>query len=156
MSEKTRKIIVFGILILVGIWGYSNISERMARNKKKAQENAAQTQPGAADDPASFDAASPQIKASLPAGVFDQYDDLNIKTNPFYHNWARVENNREIELHLLGILYRAANAQALINGQVVKVGDTIDGYTITAITNESVALRKDGEDITLRPKKETS
>lgn len=112
--------------------------------------------PGLADEPATNGNANNGMQAVSAENVFDRYDTLKVGTNPFYHNWSRTTGNREIELHLLGILYRTANAQALINGQVVKVGDTIDGYTITEITHEAVALSKDGEDITLRPKKETS
>lgn len=157
MSDKVRKSIVFGILFVVAIWGYSNISERIKKNKDTSTDTAAQqADPASTNDPASYGQAAVTFNTAAPEGIFDEYIELKIETNPFYHNRAFVSAGQEIELHLLGILYRTANAQALINGQVVKIGDTIDGYEITDITSEFVALQKGGREITLRPKKETS
>jgi hypothetical protein len=53
-------------------------------------------------------------------------------------------------------MYQATGARALINGQVVAVGDSVDGYAVETIASDYVALRRADEIVTLRVKKESS
>ncbi|MBI4598518.1 MAG: hypothetical protein HY737_08990 [Candidatus Omnitrophica bacterium] len=58
--------------------------------------------------------------------------------DPFPHKEERAA--AAASLHLEGILWDAAIPMAIINGQTLGVGDTFEGYRITAITNDEVSL----------------
>jgi hypothetical protein len=159
MTENTRKTMVFGLLIVACIWGYYNLSGYKARHTTPPTE----VQMGEADqagtaDPATVtkapaDRVSPEVAAA--------YDAKPWGRNPFYRNSRAVETSKptaqqaQIELHLLGILYREIGAQAFISGRVVAVGDTILGYKVTAIAPDFVALENGASNMKLRVKKES-
>ncbi len=128
----------------------------MNKGKARKQQFQSQNDLSASLEPGSADQVQVRQIPRITKETFAEYEDITVSTDPFYHNRKVIKQNREIELHLLGILYRTANAQALINGQVVTVGDAVEGYEITEITNEFVALTKNGKKFTLRPKKESS
>ncbi|MCQ9208024.1 MAG: DUF2531 family protein [Omnitrophica bacterium] len=53
-------------------------------------------------------------------------------------------------LNLSGILWDSqGKSSALINNQVVKIGESISGFTIENITKDSVTLSKDGKEYTI-------
>ncbi|MCK5126522.1 MAG: hypothetical protein KAR42_09720 [candidate division Zixibacteria bacterium] len=157
MSDKVRKIVVFCVLIAVSIWGYSSITERMNKRNRTDREQQSDLLSSAAPGAYNTDAAS-DSPTPVSDSVFVEFKNIKTDKDPFYHNYTTVQVrvNRNIELHLLGILYRKANAQALINGKVVKVGDVILGYSIEEIATDFVKLKKDGKTLTLRPKKEST
>ena len=155
MNEKTRKIAVFGVLIAVSIWGYANISDRMLSKGRPEIAAPAEGDNGSAADPGSYDAGRPAA-VILPDSVFNAYETLGVKDDLFYHNYKKKQIVQSVNLRLLGILYRTANAQALINGKIVKVGDVVEGYEVAEITTDYVALTKNGKTIKLNPSKESS
>lgn len=53
-------------------------------------------------------------------------------------------------LSLSGILWDVAQPLAIINGEMVGVGQTIEGYRIVSITQESVAVTDGAETLTLQ------
>jgi hypothetical protein len=54
------------------------------------------------------------------------------------------------DLKLQGIFYRLAKPSALIDGQVLYVGDEIEGARVTAIERQSVRLVQAGQTIVLK------
>ena len=53
-------------------------------------------------------------------------------------------------LNLSGILWDAkGESSALINNEVLSVGDSVDGFQITEISQKSVTLGKDGREYTI-------
>lgn len=55
-------------------------------------------------------------------------------------------------LELQGIFWGSANPQAIINRQILSVGDQVEGARVQAITKESVLLSRDGQEFELKPK----
>lgn len=56
------------------------------------------------------------------------------------------------ELKLQGIFYRLKNPSAMINGQTIGVGETVDGARVVSIERTAVVLSRDGRQETLRLK----
>lgn len=54
-------------------------------------------------------------------------------------------------LVLNGVFYSQDQAYALINNQIVKKGDVLDGAIVRRITLEAVELERDGLEIRLKP-----
>lgn len=160
MTERTRKTMVFGLLIAACIWGYANLSGRKTNHPAPPAEAST----GEMADPGG--AADPLGSATRPAEhVSDEvaaaYDAKPWGKNPFYRGQQPTAASPLIQetpaaLHLLGILYRDVGAQALISGRIVAVGDTVLGYKITAITPDYVAVDNGVTNMKLRVKKEST
>jgi type II secretory pathway component PulC len=155
LNEKVRKSIVFGIFIIAVIWGYSNLSQN---REKTAKEPVIAKQQVVANivnaNPAENQTIA--IDQNFNDSIYALYANKPIARNPFYHNRKKVSGRvQKAKIHLMGILYRQTNAQALINDKVLGVGDLISGYQIKNITKESVILEKAGKTVTLYPQKES-
>lgn len=55
------------------------------------------------------------------------------------------------DLELQGIFWNVSNPQAIINRQIVSVGDRIDSAEVEAITKEGVILSLNGQKFNLKP-----
>jgi len=64
---------------------------------------------------------------------------------------SKTKNNAPVEplLNLQGTMYMDGSYSALINDNIYKAGETIDGIKILGITLEQVELDKNGEIITM-------
>jgi len=107
-----------------------------------------------ADEKISEEAASVKSDASE-----DKLQDVQDAATPAVAtaqalNRAKIPavNSNEIlpELTLNGIMFRQPNPRALINDQVVEVGDTISGAEVTSITRTKVFLQLNGKTIELK------
>jgi len=59
---------------------------------------------------------------------------------------ASQEKKGESELNLEGIIFdKYGLSYAVVNGEVVKIGDTIDGYQVLKIEEKRVIFIKEGE-----------
>ena len=77
---------------------------------------------------------------------------LNDPTRPM--TYVKSKNEQKIELRLQGVFIHEEGNQAIINGQLVKVGDAFQNLTITNIQAHKVFL-KDGNhtrELQLRPR----
>ncbi len=154
MSEKTRKKLVFGILILALIWAYFNFtgSGKKTAGKPRTTVAVKPVRPGLQ--------ASSEIGA-LPDSIYRSYDNKPWGKNPFYSEY-RISSSEasalpeQIELRLLGVVYRASRAHALINNKIVTVGDSLEGFRITDIYRDSVIVNNGVNRITLVVTKESS
>lgn len=150
MSERTRKTFVFGLLIGSLIWAYFSFSGRKPSNLRPARQQAA--------------TAGPAVPASVPPAALNkqtvaEYEKISWGKDPFYHRHQskpRAAVPDKVKLHLLGILYREVNAQALINGRVVREGDIVAGYRIESIERDHVKISDGKKVVILRVEKERS
>ncbi len=55
------------------------------------------------------------------------------------------------DLELQGIFWNISNPQAIINRQIVSVGDSVDSAEVEAITQEGVILSLNGQKFNLKP-----
>lgn len=150
MSEKTRKTLVFGLLIASLIWAYFSFSGRKSSNPRPAQPQA--TVAG----PAGVESLPP---ADLSQQTVAEYEKKSWGKDPFYHRHKSEPPHAapdKVKLHLLGILYREVDAQALINGRVVREGDTLAGYRIVNIERDHVKISDGKKTVILRVEKERS
>lgn len=63
---------------------------------------------------------------------------------------AAVSTPAEPVLHLDGIVASATNPVAVVNGRLLGLGETIEGYLVTRIDGNEVELEKDGVKTLLR------
>lgn len=149
MSEKTRKTLVFGSLVLSLIWAYFNFTGRKARRPADNRPRPAAVQT----------AVVPQEVLVLSPEAATEYEAKTWGKDPFYHARPAAPKRAvpdKVRLHLLGILYREVNSQALINGRVVGVGDTLSGYRVDRIERDHVKISDGGKTVILRVEKEQS
>lgn len=152
MNKKTRQAIVYSVFVLVLIWGYFNFfgSENIPQPLPIPTHQAAIT-PGAVPQDIQTD--------GLTAEIIRDYHQKDWGKNPFYNRYKTKKElivEEKARLHLLGIIYREIDAQALINGRVVSVGDTLEGYRVASITRKEVVLQKGVQTVKLKAKKESS
>jgi len=91
--------------------------------------------------------------------IYASYHSKSWGKNPFYHNYrpsVGPAGPSKAEFHLMGIMFREMEAQALIDNRIVTVGDQLKGYRITEIARDSVVLDNGEKIIILRIQKETS
>jgi len=73
-----------------------------------------------------------------------------------YNLWAGEENSQVWELIMTnkgtvtGIMYNAEKPCAIVRGEIVYEGDTVDGYRVVKIHSHEVELEKDGKFLTKR------
>lgn len=93
-------------------------------------------------------------------GVYDS----NGKRNPFiplvtpdgrYQKLEAEETRANTELKLEGIIYdKYGISYAVVDGQVVKIGDTVSDYRVLQIGEKQVIFMREGQQITVELKKE--
>ncbi len=140
---------MFGSLVLSLIWAYFNFTGRKAKRPTDNRPRPAAVQP----------AIVPQEAIVLSPEAATEYEAKSWGKDPFYHARpaapARAVPDR-VKLHLLGILFREVNSQALINGRVVVEGDTLSGYRVERIERDHVKMSDGGKTVILRVEKEQS
>jgi hypothetical protein len=149
LSEKTRKTLVFGLLIGALIWAYFNFTGRKARRAADNRPRPAVVQP----------VVIPPDMGILSPATAEEYEAKSWGKDPFYHARPSAPGRiapDKVKLRLLGILYREINAQALINGRVVAEGDTLSGFRVERIERDHVKMSDGGKTVILRVEKEQS
>jgi len=71
----------------------------------------------------------------------DPFRDLSIKTERIY----KVPQTEEVSLNLSAISIADGGSVAMINGNIVTVGDDIEGYIVKKIEPKQVFLEKNGQ-----------
>jgi len=156
MTERSRKRLIFAVLIVVALWGVFNFLD----HKKKASSPNIPPQtvaPVASAQPSGTTVINPIEK--ITDSYLDSLRNQDWGKDPFYHNFAlnpQIQRHQEIALRLMGISNGRQGSRVMINGKVLKVGDEIDGYIVSAIAADYVELNRDGKDLTLRLTKESS
>ncbi len=139
MNEKTRKLIVFLSLPIAIAWGAWNFIGKPGQEPIPA-------------DPA----ASPAVAQSaiLPADTMQA--ELTVESpwgkDPFSKQEKRVTGMTTEALtywNLSGVVYSKTDPLAIINNKFVRVGDQIDGATVTTINKSDVVIDYKGKAMTL-------
>ena len=155
MSEKTRKRLVFSLLILSLVWAYFHFSgpkdKRKDRSSNRADRSVVSSVPKGAMG----------LAAIISDSLYREYESRPWGKDPFYHWYeppsaAGQAYREEARWHLLGVLFREFRAHALINHRIVTIGDEIDGFRVVEISRDSVILKNEESTITLRVAKESS
>ncbi len=150
MNETARKIAVFVVFIATVVWAFVTFS---GPDTKKTPGRFHRIEQAETENPI------PRPVPGLDRETIDEYTKIPWGKDPFYHSFRPGETSPipgKIKLHLLGILYREINAQALINNKIVREGDSVAGFTVEKITRDYVTLSNGKETVRLRVEKERS
>jgi len=157
MTEKDKKnLIITGVLIVVLIFMIANAAGRIRKSKMRMAREKSTTAAKKSQDKITAELPEGAIievsKARLPAAnLFSRLDresdNLSLKRDPFSMRTISVEEQIASQgARLSGILWDKKSPQAVINDEIVKVGDKIDDYTINAIEKDRVILsNKEGK-----------
>jgi hypothetical protein len=139
MTEKRRKTIIFVIFIAAVIWGISNLP---LGNKPDTQANLGDNVAGDSLNISGGDGATQ--RTDVFAG--DEWG-----RDPFARKVRSVQTRDYTvrKLNLTAISQANDEYLALINGKALAVGEKIDGWTITDISDKSAALSNNRKNISL-------
>ena len=87
--------------------------------------------------------------AKMAAPAAGNWDDMKWGRDPFLLDASNVKEQGMEELSLNGIVSDKDNSYAIINNEVVKPGDTVNGMTVIEISEKSVILEQNGQKHTL-------
>ncbi|MCH9031914.1 MAG: hypothetical protein IIB00_06605 [candidate division Zixibacteria bacterium] len=139
MSDKTRKIVLLGILALTTIWGYNNFSNPAPATEGTPAKSTSATQ-----------ALTIDASARLPESIVKTLSDKPWGDDPFYDRTTRrTQTATPLEPKLQAIFYNDVSSSAYIDGRLVRVGDKIGDSEVSEIGPDSVKLERDGKTITL-------
>jgi hypothetical protein len=149
MDAKKRQMTVYIFAVLAIIWALSNIlgdSIKKEKTKERLQspvENTAVTE------------------KPVRAIDIDRYQKLGWGRDPFYRRKETREKHIEesktiVGWELGGILWNEKNPSAVINKQIVRHGDIVDGARVVKIGKNLVTLEKDNIEFILNIKKDKS
>ncbi len=146
MNEKTRKQIVYGLLVFSIIWGIYNFLPKIKPDSANGSDNLSPT--------------ATQIVVQTTA-VEKSINIAEMKNKGWGNNPFRITNSyngtpvqaEEILWRLSGIVYNSSKPLAIINGKSVAVGSKLGSATIFAIKKESVILDFSGKHVTLKVSK---
>ncbi|SYZ72508.1 hypothetical protein TRIP_C20623 [Candidatus Zixiibacteriota bacterium] len=149
MDPKVRKLIVFCVFIAAIIYGTANLIGTSA------------PPPAPVPEPAHHE-AKPSLAAKSTFIDIEKYRSLAWGSDPFSR-----ENNRlaivttptapERPVWTLGgILYDETHPAAIVNGRIVRKGESVNGAVVSHIGRNQVILQKDGEEISLSIAKDKS
>jgi len=139
MTEKRRKAIVFLIFIIAIVWGAYNFPF----GGKQDSWN----------DPAGHPSADTLNSAVI--GKLAQTDLISAGTewgrDPFARKtkYNPAKKNTSRKLRLTAISGSDGGFMAIINGKILAVGETIEGWTIMDISDKTAVLAKDMNKISL-------
>jgi len=144
LNKTLRKAIIFGLLVITLIWGYFNLFDKKnppAVSKSQPMQNFTYR-----------NSDSSIIDQPLSKEVIEEYVRKSWGRDPFYHNHRIVKpaaNTENIHPKLSGISYRELNSQAVINGQILRTGDSLLDYRVTGIFKDHVVLERGKQMVTL-------
>lgn len=139
MNEKTRKLIVFLSLPIAIAWGAWNFIGKPGQESPVTDQSTIQPLTGSAVVPS--DTMQAELTAESPWGK-----------DPFSKNEKRVDGistAAPVYWSLSGVVYSKTDPLAIINNKFVRVGDQIDGATVTTINKSDVIIDYKGKAMTL-------
>lgn len=139
MSNKSRKIVLMGLLVITAIWGYDNISKPVLTTERSPTQSTPVAQAPTLDVSGQLSESVVKTLSGRPWGV-----------DPFYDRTTRhKQTSKRPKPKLQAILYNENSPSAYINGRLVRVGDKIGDSRVSEIGPESVKLERDGKTIKL-------
>lgn len=141
MEKKRKQIIITAILILVLIFAWAKTIKILKRTGNASLPSAAPSQ----DSPAAK--AQGEVITKEKAGAVRE-DDSAWGRCPFS---GKVYSSKGAsDLTLAGIIWDEKTPMAMINKEIVKTGDKIEGKTVMQIRHDRVILNDGNKDFELR------
>jgi len=151
MDEVRRKKFLYGILGMALVFGLLNLKSIMSIGKKRNVVELSAPQTGSA--PPVTTAAADSFAYERITSDKEKRLALGFNRNPFYRNAVAAVvvpfSSKEPVFWLTAVSVKGASAIAVINGRVLKVGDSIDGFVVKNIGKGSAVLNKGGSSIRL-------
>ena len=151
MPKKQQQLVILGVLVMVMITVYARALLRPAASARAPAVRApADVSAPAAPRPAA--APEGEISLDLPADTGLRQTQRARATglawgrDPFTGGSAGGEVSG---FDLSGILWDASQPIAIINGQMLRVGDEVEGYRILEITRDRVTMSDGSEPLNL-------
>lgn len=139
-QPSRRQLVALGVLLLVMVGVYARAFRRPA-----AAPSATEALPSGGGSVAGIPDQDPGLSARR-AAQRAELEQLEWTRDPFSRGPARGHG----ELSLSGILWDAAQPLAIINGETLQPGDTIDGFRILSIEPASVVMTDGTETLQLQ------
>ncbi len=146
MRQRLLAILAIGVAVLL----VYTLLFRMPPGSNTALIRVAATEAtGSANAPAerSQEAVSPAAKAPAEGGKTVADEVIEWGSDPFVRDWILF--NEVANLNLRAITVTSGGASALINDQILQVGDEISGKRIVSIEADKVTLEQGGRTFTL-------
>lgn len=143
MDEQKRKRILFWVLALALGFGLMNFKSIMSIGKKRTVADLLGTETVLTPPPTAAAVDSFAYERMTPAK--EKRLTLDFGRNPFYRNARAVAVStgpQEPVLRLSAVSLKGESAFAVVNGKVVKVGDSVEGYIVKSIGKGLVTLSK--------------
>ena len=143
MTDRFRKGIVFGTLLLAIAWGMYNF---LPRSEPKQRPQVSPSEAAALPAEARLAAVEKSINVA-------EMKNKKWGEDPFRalnRNTGYQTTNEEPRWKLSGIVYSRVRPLAIINGNSVNVGDQVGKATVVEIRQKSVVLDYSGSRVTLR------
>ncbi|MEO0075229.1 MAG: hypothetical protein ABIK31_03880 [candidate division WOR-3 bacterium] len=150
--------IILGIVVLLAIYTFflrpkPKVAQQVAQTKAKAAQQAkkAKTEVTAKTKEVTKKISEPiksVVKTEAEATIVEAVSDKGKwGTDPFVRDWVISEEISDLKLS--AITQSGSKAYALINNQIVEVGEMIAGKKIIAINRDNVVLQQGDRKITL-------
>lgn len=154
-KEKKEIWLLVALLLILAVFIFRMMGEIRQRPSPPSPPPVAETAVGATvrpripdtgpaeNDPPAEEAARRELSARARA-------ELPWSRDPFLPPDRPDADQPTDGLRLLGVVGYPENPLATIGGNFYREGDTVEGFTVRAITRDSVILLKDGEEVTLK------
>jgi len=146
MDPKVRKSLIFLLFIGASIYGLLNLRDRTDDQNTQPSPAANTSQPAQAVRPSNLI-------------DIDKYSELPWGRDPFTRNHEAIAEPSQASgpvWTLGGILYDDQNPAAIINGRVVRIGQSIEGALLLKIDKDKVTLENNGTRFSLNLNKDKS
>ncbi len=144
MNEAKRKIIIYALLVAAIIYGLANFPGGTDKNHTDTS----------IDNPAP---AAQKIPASAKQSIdIKYYSSLPWGSDPFCRYYARADNGNGStdapapQWTLNGVVINAKTTVAVINKNIVHVGDKIAGARVVDIQKDKVVMEQDGSQFSIQ------
>ena len=144
MNEATRKKIIYALLVVAIIYGLANIPG--GANKSHTDTSIDNPAPAAQKMPAS-------VKQSIDIAY---YSSLPWGSDPFCRFYAQADNNTgqtdapAPQWTLNGVVINAKTTVAVINKNIVHVGDKVAGARVVDIQKDKVVMEQNGSEFSIQ------
>lgn len=147
MDKKRIELIVTSVLVLIFIAAWAN-SFKVLKQKLRAKARAPAAPAALPLSPAAVPLPQEQVQGNSAAR---EKDDGVWVRDPFSgKTYSRLGDGGYVPLELSGILWDPKTPTALIDGQVVKEGDTVGTFRVIRIEKEAVILSDGTKEVDLR------
>jgi len=136
MSERMRKVLVYGSLVMALCYGAYNFS---GSSRPNATEQPLTIEPLAAGP------AQP-VAPALKARDLTQLEEATWGIDPFANPKRKTVAGPRLSWNLKGIVYNPARPLAYINGVRVGIGDMVNSAKVIAIDKTKVTLSYQGNE----------